>query len=47
MQGPSEIENKISEKKVKSLQLPKDATNFLMRYAFVGSPMKREVPPIF
>jgi hypothetical protein len=27
---------RISEKKVKSLLLPKDATNFSMRFAFVG-----------
>jgi hypothetical protein len=28
---------RISEKKVKSLLLPKDATNFSMRFAFVGN----------
>jgi hypothetical protein len=37
MQGPSENgDNKNFRKKVKSLLLPKDATNFSMRFAFVG-----------
>jgi hypothetical protein len=33
--GHQKMETRISEKKVKSLLLPKDATNFSMRFAFV------------
>jgi hypothetical protein len=44
MQGPSENgDNKNFRKKVKSLLLPKDATNFSMRFAFVGPEGSRQL----